>query len=95
MPVPKRKRSRRRRDSRHANKAMSHSQFNLCSNCSAPVMSHQACTECGFYGGRKVLATKAERAVTRTATRKEIVEKRTARQSAMEASAESVETSKK
>ncbi len=95
MPVPKRKRSRARRDSRHANKAMSHSQFNLCSNCSSPVMSHQACVACGFYGGRKVMTTKAERAVTRAASRKEIVEKRNARQGAMEASAESVETNKK
>ena len=95
MPVPKRKRSRARRDKRFANKAMSHSQFNLCSNCSLPVMSHQACTECGFYGGRKVMTTKAERAVNRVATRKEIADKRSARQSAMEASAESVETNKK
>lgn len=95
MPVPKRKRSRARRDKRFANKAMSHSQFNLCSNCSAPVMSHQACVECGFYGGRKVLTTKAERAVTRTSTRKTIADKRTARQNAMEATAESVEADKK
>lgn len=94
MPVPKRKRSRARRDSRFANKAMFHSQFSLCSNCSAPVMSHQACTDCGFYGGRKVLTTKADRAVTRTSTRKEIADKRTARQGAMEAAAEPVESKK-
>lgn len=61
MPVPKRKRSRQRRDKRFANKGLSFPQVGLCSNCDAPLLGHQACKECGFYKGRKVLATKTER----------------------------------
>jgi hypothetical protein len=33
-------------------------------------MTHQACASCGYYKGRKVLATKADRAVKRVETRK-------------------------
>ncbi len=65
MPVPKRKRSRQRRDTRFANKGLSVSAFNACSNCQAIVVPHSLCKECGFYGGRKVATTKAERAIKR------------------------------
>lgn len=61
MPVPKRKRSRQRRDKRFANKGLSFPQVGLCNNCDAPLLGHQACKDCGFYKGRKVLATKTER----------------------------------
>jgi large subunit ribosomal protein L32 len=65
MPVPKRKRSRARRDSRFANKGMKLKSFGGCPNCQAPLVPHSACKECGHYKGAKVLATKAERAVKR------------------------------
>ena len=61
MPVPKRKRSRQRRDKRFANKGLSFPQVGLCNNCDAPLLSHQACKDCGFYKGRKVMTTKADR----------------------------------
>ena len=66
MPVPKRKRSRQRRDKRFANKGLKIGQIGLCVSCDAPILSHQACKECGFYKGRKVLTTKAERGEQRT-----------------------------
>lgn len=69
MPVPKRKLSRSRRDKKHANKFIRPQAFASCSNCSNPVMPHIVCSECGFYKGRKVLATKSERAVKRAEIR--------------------------
>ena len=62
MPVPKRKRSRARRDKRFANKGLYLGQFGLCPSCETPIVSHQACKACGFYKGRKVMITKDERA---------------------------------
>ena len=70
MPVPKRKRSRARRDKRFANKGIKVQSFTLCKNCKEPLSPHQACTACGFYKGKKVLSTKSERAVVRQETRK-------------------------
>lgn len=69
MPVPKRKRSRARRDKRFANKGIKPQSVASCANCNEPIMTHQACTSCGHYKGRKVLATKADRAVKRVETR--------------------------
>lgn len=65
MPVPKRKRSRARRDSRFANKGIKAKPFNSCANCEHPMMSHQVCHECGYYKGRKIMETKNDRAAKR------------------------------
>ena len=67
MPVPKRKRSRARRDSRFANKGIKVKAIAGCLNCKVAIVPHTACQECGFYKGVKVLATKADRAVRRQA----------------------------
>ena len=69
MPVPKRKRSRARRDSRFANKAMDAGSIVACTECKSPVRPHVACLQCGFYGGRKILVTKNERLANRTLER--------------------------
>jgi ribosomal protein L32 len=63
MPVPKRKRSRTRRDTRFANKGIDIKAFTYCKTCvePTPIAPHQACLTCGFYKGSKVLETKAER----------------------------------
>ncbi|MDR3551163.1 MAG: 50S ribosomal protein L32 [Candidatus Babeliales bacterium] len=65
MPVPKRKRSRARRDSRFANKGVEVKSFGKCKNCEAATLPHQACKECGHYKGIKVLTTKVERTAKR------------------------------
>ena len=70
MPVPKRKRSRARRDKRFANKGMQIKSFTTCPNCDEAIMTHQACLACGHYKGRKMLITKSDRAVKRAETRK-------------------------
>ncbi len=69
MPVPKRKVSKSRRDMRSANKHINPKVVNACSNCEYPLISHQACSNCGHYKGRKVLNTKYERALKRTEER--------------------------
>ncbi len=69
MPVPKRKRSRARRDSRFANKGMKEQTVASCRNCEAPLQTHAACSGCGFYKGVKVLRTKDERTAGREQTR--------------------------
>lgn len=69
MPVPKRKRSKSRRDKRFANKGMQVSSFSSCSNCSVAMAEHQACMNCGFYKGRKIFTTKLDRQLKRTEER--------------------------
>jgi large subunit ribosomal protein L32 len=61
MPVPKRKQSRSRRDSRSANKGIIAKPFSICKtiNCGASVPGHIVCRECGIYNGRQVIACSA------------------------------------
>lgn len=58
MGVPKKRLTRRRRNNRR--KAPGHGQviikyFATCSNCTAKVMPHCVCDECGWYRGQKIL----------------------------------------
>ena len=71
MPVPKRKTSRARRDSRQANKGLKPGAVVLCKECATPLIPHQVCTNCGFYKGRKVTQTKADRHIARAQARVE------------------------
>ncbi|MEX0849139.1 MAG: 50S ribosomal protein L32 [Candidatus Dependentiae bacterium] len=70
MPVPKRKRSRPRRDKRFANWGLKVKAIARCQQCEHPMPAHQLCKECGYYKGRKVLVTKTDRAEKRGETRK-------------------------
>ena len=92
MPVPKRKTSRARRDSRSADKAIKPKAICLCSNCSAPLCPHQACLDCGFYKGSKVLRTKNERLAKRDEIKqaKENRNKQKTQDSELEAQAEQI-----
>ncbi len=65
MPVPKRKRSRARRDSRFANKGIKPKAISGCLTCQAPIEPHTVCKECGYYKGRKILKTKTDRMYSR------------------------------
>ncbi len=69
MPVPKRKTSKARRDQRQSCKFIRPQSITKCSNCENPLGTHQACAECGFYKGKKVLTTKADRALKRGESR--------------------------
>lgn len=66
MPVPKRKRSRARRDSRKANWGIKPAALAACANCQSPLATHKVCPTCGFYKGRKVMTTKLDRALKRS-----------------------------
>ncbi len=55
MAVPKRRTSASRRDKRRAHLRLTPPNLIPCSNCSAPMVSHRVCPECGFYKGRAVL----------------------------------------
>ena len=70
MPVPKRKRSRSRRDKRFANKGIKVRAFAACPNCQEVVVPHTVCMACGHYKGVKILVTRSERAEKRNAVRK-------------------------
>jgi large subunit ribosomal protein L32 len=57
VAVPKKKKSRMRRDRRRAQhdkvtvRAMS-----VCPGCGAPMVPHRACPACGHYKGREIIA---------------------------------------
>ena len=93
MPVPKRKRSRPRRDKRFANKGLKVKAFSLCKNCEEPLIPHVVCKGCGFFKGVKILVTKAERSEKRSTVRKTITDKRQAR-AAVQASENSISETK-
>lgn len=83
MPVPKRKRSRARRDSRFANKGVKVKAITECSNCKAPLAPHKACGNCGFYKGEKIMKTKIDRAIKRGQERQSKMEKQQKREATM------------
>ena len=56
MAHPKRKISKARRDKRIAHHAISEITLAKCSNCGAFHKYHNACPECGYYRGRKVIS---------------------------------------
>ncbi len=57
MPNPNRKMSRTRRDKRRTHYKTEASSTATCPNCGAAKITHAACTDCGYYNGRKVIAT--------------------------------------
>lgn len=70
MPVPKRKRSRTRRDKRFANKGMKVQAITQCNNCQSPLVPHIVCSTCGYYKGVKVIVSKLDRAIKRAQAKK-------------------------
>jgi len=49
MPVPKRKKSRSRRDMRRATHKLTPQNVSGCPRCSAPKLPHRVCIHCGYY----------------------------------------------
>ncbi len=61
MAVPKKKKSRARRDRRRAHHdVVGTPAITSCSQCGAPVKPHTACGECGMYRERQVIEIKEE-----------------------------------
>ncbi len=62
MPNPKRKHTRARRDKRRAqNWKLEVKNLSVCPSCSAMILPHRICPECGSYGGKVVLAKKEKK----------------------------------
>ena len=59
MNTPKRRHSKARRDKRRANWKLTGTNLVSCSHCGASSLPHRVCAECGFYGGREVVAVDA------------------------------------
>ncbi|MDH3975723.1 MAG: 50S ribosomal protein L32 [Deltaproteobacteria bacterium] len=57
MAVPKRKVSKERKRKRRSHHALTTPNVVNCPECGEPRLSHRACPGCGFYNGRKVLAS--------------------------------------
>lgn len=61
MPVPKRKTSKSRRNRRSSTWAIKPGAVVGCQTCQTACVPHQACKQCGYYKGVKVLTTKTDR----------------------------------
>ena len=55
MGVPKRRVSRTRQLERRSHHALSLPSIEECPHCHQPKLSHHACPECGWYGGREAV----------------------------------------
>ena len=61
VAVPKKKKSRSRRDMRRAHhKVLDKANFADCPSCGEPKLSHTVCLSCGEYKGRKIVEVKEE-----------------------------------
>ena len=56
MAVPKRKKSKARRDQRRAHIKVKALSLSTCPKCQEPKMPHYVCPSCGHYKGREVIA---------------------------------------
>jgi len=52
MAQPKKKTSHQKQHQRRAHWKADLQPVGTCSHCGAPAMSHQMCSQCGFYKGR-------------------------------------------
>lgn len=57
MAVPKRRKSKAKRDSRRATHSITATAHNECEKCGAPKLSHRVCGACGWYKDRYVIQT--------------------------------------
>jgi large subunit ribosomal protein L32 len=61
MPVPKRKTSQSKRDSRRAQQKLAGSGLSYCPQCHSPKLPHRACPKCGTYKGREIIPMEQEK----------------------------------
>jgi len=58
MAVPKKKKSKARRDTRRSHDRVSLPDVTSCPQCHEPVLPHHVCLECGQYRGKAILKAK-------------------------------------
>ncbi|MCX8044986.1 MAG: 50S ribosomal protein L32 [Desulfobacterota bacterium] len=56
MAVPKKKISKSRTRTRRAHHALTPANVGTCPQCNEPKLPHRACSKCGYYKGREVVA---------------------------------------
>jgi large subunit ribosomal protein L32 len=57
MAVPKKKKSKAKRDSRRTHDVVKMPKVTTCPQCHEPVLPHHVCPECGAYKGRTIIKT--------------------------------------
>jgi len=57
MPLPKRRKSKSKRDMRRAHYKATLPNLSPCPKCGEAKPSHRACPNCGTYKGHKVIET--------------------------------------
>jgi large subunit ribosomal protein L32 len=57
MAVPKRKKSKSRRDMRRAHHQVKMPNLSVCPQCHEPVLPHHVCLKCGTYRGKTIIQT--------------------------------------
>jgi len=59
MAVPQDKTSKRRRNQRRSHHALTAPSLVSCSNCSALILPHRMCPQCGHFKGKEVVEVEA------------------------------------
>jgi large subunit ribosomal protein L32 len=57
MAVPKKKKSKSKRDTRRAHDHVNLPKPASCPQCHEPVLPHHVCPQCGTYKGRQIIET--------------------------------------
>jgi large subunit ribosomal protein L32 len=57
MPNPTNRSSKSHRDKRRTHYKAAPVDVSTCPQCGAAKLAHRACPECGYYNGRKVIAS--------------------------------------
>lgn len=60
MPVPKRKKSKSKRDMRRTHQKVTAPGISSCPECGEAVLPHHVCPSCGKYKGRTVIETEKD-----------------------------------
>lgn len=60
LALPKRKKSKSRRNMRRSHHALRVRPMGICPQCSEVKLPHRACLSCGYYKGRQVIVIKSE-----------------------------------
>ncbi len=57
MAVPKKRKSKAKRDTRRSHDKIRLANVATCTQCHEPVLPHHICPECGAYKGRTIVKT--------------------------------------
>jgi len=61
MPVPRKKKSKARRNNRRSHQHLPKHQVQKCTRCGSARMSHRVCPSCGYYKDTEVVTMEEAR----------------------------------